>query len=221
MKSHFILLGPPASGKGTQAELLAEKLALPAASTGAMLRQERAAGSELGLEAEKWTRDGKLFPNDLALRVVQHWLDGGRWEGFLLDGFPRTIGQACAFDEALEKHGLRDQMLVLHLDLAEAEIRARVADRLTCQSCGATYGARFHNLDESMPCPVCAGKLERRNDDTAAALDNRLSQYRDLTLPLCDYYKNSGRLIRIDASQSREMIHAEIMAAISDKELAA
>ena len=176
-----------------------------------MLRQERSAESELGLEAEKWTREGKLFPDDLALRVVKHWLDGGRWEGFLLDGFPRTLGQAQAFDDALFAHGLKDDLIVLHLDLVESAIRARVADRLTCCDCGATFGAAFHKLDESRPCPACGGMLERRADDTSAALENRLSQYRELTLPVCEYYQASRRLVKIDASQSREAIHEAIM----------
>ncbi len=218
MKSHFILLGPPASGKGTQAELLAAQLKLPAASTGAMLRQERATGSDLGLEAEKWTRDGKLFPDELALRVVKHWLDAGRWDRFLLDGFPRTLGQAQAFDDALLAHGLKTDLLVLHLELAAAAIRARVADRLTCRDCGATYGGAFHKLDDLTPCPDCGGLLERRADDTSAALENRLSQYRELTLPVCDYYQASGRLMKIDASQSRETIHDCIMAAVQSED---
>lgn len=214
MKRHVILLGPPASGKGTQAELLAERFGLPSASTGAMLRQERAAGSDLGLEAEKWTREGKLFPDDLAMRVVIHWLDDGRWDGFLLDGFPRTLGQAKAFDDALAEHSLKEDLLVLQLDLSEVAIRERVADRLTCRDCGATWGATFHKLNESMPCPACGGTLERRGDDTTEALDNRLAQYQDLTLPVCEFYKKSGRLIAIDASQSREKIHTAIIAAV-------
>jgi len=214
VKSNLILLGPPASGKGTQAELLADRLKLPAASTGAMLRQEREAGSELGLEAEKWTREGKLFPDDLALRVVKHWLDADRWGKFLLDGFPRTLGQALAFDDALDSHRLKDDLLALQLDLAEGAIRARVADRLTCSDCGATYGAAFHKLDESKPCPECGGMLERRADDTSAALENRLSQYQELTLPVCEFYQSSGRLVKIDASQSREAIHEAIMTAV-------
>jgi len=211
------MLGPPASGKGTQAELLAEKTGLPSASTGAMLRQERLAGSELGIEAEKWTKDGKLFPDDLAMRVVKHWLDSGRWDGFLLDGFPRTLGQAETFDQLLEERGIRDDLLVLQLDLPEAAIMARVADRLTCQDCGATYGASFHKLSEKDPCPACGGHLERRGDDTSAALENRLTQYRELTLPVCDHYRSSGRLCTIDASQTREVIHQAILDAVESE----
>jgi len=205
------MLGPPASGKGTQAELLAEKAGLPSASTGAMLRQERHSGSALGIEAEKWTKEGKLFPDDLAMRVVEHWLNAGRWDGFLLDGFPRTLGQAVAFDQMLAARGIKDDLLVLQLDLSDEAIKARVADRLTCRDCGATYGASFHKLAESDPCPACGGTLERRGDDTSSALENRLAQYRDLTLPVCEYYENSGRLRRIDASLSRPVIHQAIL----------
>lgn len=211
------MLGPPASGKGTQAELLIEKTGLPSASTGAMLRHERHIGSELGIEAEKWTREGKLFPDDLALRVVSHWLDAGRWNGFLLDGFPRTLGQAEAFDVLLSERGYADDLLVLQLDLSESLIRRRVADRLTCRDCGATYGTTFHNLTENHACPDCGGTLERRGDDTHAALEIRLQQYKDLTLPVINYYDQTNRLRRIDASVSREAIQKAIWAAITQE----
>lgn len=217
MRRHLILLGPPASGKGTQAELLAERLGIASASTGAMLRHEQTIGSELGREAEQWTKAGKLFPDSLALRVVISWLDEGHWGGFLLDGFPRTVGQAEEFDKHLTSRNLHDEVIALQLDLDEESIRARVADRLTCRDCGATWNAKFHNLDVSMPCPACGGTLERRGDDTTSALDTRLTQYRELTLPVCDYYAASNRLIRIDASQSREAIHADILEAIDEE----
>lgn len=179
-----------------------------------MLRHERATGSALGHEAEQWTQKGLLFPDELALRVVLHWLDGGRWDGFLLDGFPRTLGQATAFDSALEARGLAEDVLILQLDLSEDQIRSRVMDRLTCRKCGATYGATFHHLDAATPCPVCQGALERRKDDTMEALEQRLVQYRDFTIPVCEFYTKSKRLVAIDASRTREEIHRSVCDAV-------
>ena len=101
MKNRIVLLGPPASGKGTQAALLAATFGIPAASTGAILREEKARGSEIGAEAERWTIQGKLFPDELALRVVWKWL--GNRRRFILDGFPRTLGQAQSFDDGLDQ----------------------------------------------------------------------------------------------------------------------
>jgi adenylate kinase len=127
------------------------------------------------------------------------------------------LGQAQAFDENLTKHGLADDVLVLQLDLSEDKIRERVQDRLTCRACGATFGAKFHQLEESSPCPVCQGQLERRNDDTMEALEQRLVQYREYTLPVCDFYAKSHRLIAIDASQTREEIHRSVCEAVTQE----
>lgn len=203
MKNRIVLLGPPASGKGTQAALLAATFGIPAASTGAILRDEKARGSEIGLEADRWTSQGKLFPDELALRVVWKWVDGRK--RFILDGFPRTVGQAEAFDA-----GLTDRQLpldaVYFLNLSEDIVRERMTSRLTCSDCGSVFNEKFHNVTVDTPCPKCGGKLSRRNDDTLEALDSRLAQYRELTLPVVDHYREKGLLKEVDVTPGRDAV---------------
>ena len=136
MKNRIVLLGPPASGKGTQAALLSATFGIPAASTGAMLREEKARGSAIGAEAERWTHEGKLFPDELALRVVWKWLDNRR--RFILDGFPRTLGQAQSFDDGLEERSLPLDV-VYFLNLSDELARERMTSRLTCFQCGSVF----------------------------------------------------------------------------------
>lgn len=203
MKSRVVLLGPPASGKGTQAALLSASFGIPHASTGAMLREENARGSEIGVEAECYTRDGRLFPDALAMKVVWRWLDDhGR---FILDGFPRTLGQAHSFDAGLKERKLPLDVVFL-LELSEPAIRERLASRLTCSACGAVFSETFHQLAPENPCPRCGGKLDRRADDTPEALDERLVQYRELTLPVADHYRSRGLLKEIDVSPGRDAV---------------
>jgi len=203
MKNRIVLLGPPATGKGTQAALLSATFGIPATSTGAMLRAEKARGSEIGLQAEQWTNRGLLFPDDLALQVVWQWINGR--SRFILDGFPRTLGQAEAFDRGLEERELPLDIVYL-LDLPEETIRDRMCSRLTCGSCGAVYNETFHKLHEGDRCPTCGGNLSRRADDTHAALDQRMAQYREQTRPVIDYYRSRGVLREVDATPGREAV---------------
>jgi adenylate kinase len=203
MKNRIVLLGPPATGKGTQGALLSATFGIPAASTGAMLREEKARGSAIGLEAEKWTSQGMLFPDELALRVVWQWI--GDRTRFLLDGFPRTLGQAQAFDAGLKGRGLPLDVVYL-LDLPEDVIRDRMCSRLTCSQCGAVFNESFHNVTENSPCPACGVPLARRSDDTNEALDRRMDQYREQTLPVAGHYRQKGLLRQIDATPGRDAI---------------
>jgi adenylate kinase len=215
MKNRIVLLGPPATGKGTQAALLSATFGIPAASTGAMMREERAKGSPMGLEAAQWADQGKLFPDELALRVVWHWIHGRT--RFILDGFPRTVGQAKEFDLGLTKI---DQPLdaVYFLDLPEEIIRERMVSRLTCSECSAVYNERFHNVTETTPCPACGGRLFRRTDDTNEALSRRMEQYREHTFPVVEYYRKTGVLKEIDARPGREAIFKTLYLEISGEE---
>ena len=203
MKNRIVLLGPPASGKGTQAALLAATFGIPAASTGAILRDEKARGSEIGLEADSWTSQGKLFPDELALRVVWKWVDGRK--RFILDGFPRTLGQAAAFDEGLSERELALDA-VYFLNLSEDLVRERMTSRLTCSACGSVFNEKFHNVTAETPCPKCGGTLGRRNDDTLEALDSRLAQYREQTLPVVDHYREKGLLKEVDVTPGRDAV---------------
>lgn len=209
MKNRIVLLGPPASGKGTQAALLSATFGIPAASTGAILREEKARGSDIGIEAERWTIQGRLFPDELALRVVWKWLDNRR--RFILDGFPRTLGQAKSFDQGLEERRLPLDV-VYFLELSDDLVRERTTSRLTCASCGAVYNEKFHDVSLEMPCPRCGGELMRRNDDTHEALEHRLDQFRQHTLPVAHHYREKGLLKEVDATAGRDAVFRRLYA---------
>jgi adenylate kinase len=189
LKRRIILLGPPASGKGTQAAMLSAKYKLPAVSTGALLRDERSRGTELGREADKWTSSGKFFPDEIAMRVVRQWLAQNGDEGFIIDGFPRTIGQARTFDEPMDA--------VFHLALSDDAIRERVASRITCAHCGASFSEKIHNVREGDACTSCGEPLVRRRDDTAQTIGERLEQHREHTVPVIDFYRERAQLIEL------------------------
>jgi adenylate kinase len=207
MKNRVVLLGPPASGKGTQAALLAATSGIPAASTGAILREEKARGSEIGAEAERWTIQGKLFPDELALRVVWKWI--GNRRRFILDGFPRTLGQAQAFDHGLDQRNLPLDV-VYFLKLSDELIRERVTSRLTCSECGSVFNENFHDVTIETPCPRCGGELARRDDDTDDALDRRLAQFREHTLPVAHHYREKGLLEEVDATAGRDAVFSRL-----------
>ena len=203
MKNRIVLLGPPASGKGTQAALLSATFGIPATSTGAMLREEKARGSELGAEADRWTIEGKLFPDELALRVVWNWLDSHR--RFILDGFPRTLEQARSFDNGLEERTLPLDV-VYFLNLSDELVRQRMTSRLTCSRCASVFNQKFHNVTTDTPCPKCGGELARRDDDTDEALDRRLAQFREHTLAVANHYRGKGLLKEVNATAGRDAV---------------
>jgi adenylate kinase len=207
MRNRIVLLGPPASGKGTQAALLSATFGIPAASTGAILREEKARGSEIGAEAERWTIQGKLFPDELALRVVWKWLDHRR--RFILDGFPRTLGQAKSFDDGLGERSLPLDV-VYFLKMSDEVVRERMTTRLTCSQCGAVFNEKFHDVTIDMPCPRCGSELTRRDDDTEDALDRRLAQFREQTLPVAQHYRKKGLLKEVDATDGRDAVFTRL-----------
>lgn len=205
-----MLLGPPASGKGTQADRLSSSFGIPHVSTGALLRAECARGTPFGREADTYTGKGLLVPDELAVRIVAAWMkeNGPR---FLFDGFPRTVGQAEHLDKALE--GLAAPLdLVILLELPDEEIRRRILERLSCLACGATFSTSLHAHRVGDPCPSCGTTLVRRNDDTEAALKERLRVYRESTLPVVGYYENSAPKIfhRINAAGGSDAIFAQL-----------
>ena len=215
LKRRIVLLGPPASGKGTQADRLAESFGIPHVSTGALLRSECARGTSLGREADAWTSKGMLVPDELAVRIVAGWMreNGPR---FLFDGFPRTVCQAEHLDSALRELAAPLDLVIL-LELPDREIRRRILERLSCLACGATFSASLHGHREGDPCPRCGTPLVRRNDDTEGALDERLRVYRESTLPVVGYYEKSAPTIfhRIDADGGSDEIFAKVSALVS------
>lgn len=215
LKQRIVLLGPPASGKGTQAERLSEAFGISHVSTGALLRSECERGTALGREADAWTCKGLIVPDELAVRIVATWMqaNGPR---FIFDGFPRTVGQAEHLDKSLAELQAPLDLVIL-LELSEEAIRHRILERISCLKCGATYSATLHGIAEGQPCPRCGAPLVRRKDDSAEALEQRLEVYRELTLPVVAYYERTSPAIlhRIDAGRGSDEIFSLISALVT------
>jgi adenylate kinase len=208
VKKRIVLLGPPASGKGTQAELIQKRFGIPATSTGAILRGEAKGGTPVGVAANKIINKGGLAPDGLILQLVSEWLDriGG---SFLFDGFPRTVAQAEQFELLLDNRPTGVE-LVIFLEISGETIRARMLRRLTCSNCEKVISIGRHVGDGGDPCPNCGGKLEAREDDTDTALERRMQEYREKTLPVTDFYKRRGILARVDAERGTESVFKDV-----------
>jgi adenylate kinase len=206
-------LGAPGSGKGTQAALLKTEYACAHISTGDILRQNLKDGTELGLQAGAYMSKGELVPDGLVIEMAKERLrrdDAAK--GFLMDGFPRTLPQAEAFEKILVELG-RPLDAVLLLSIDEEILVRRLSNRRTCRACG-----RIGNL-LSMPngtaaCPECGGELHQRDDDAESVIRNRLKVYRDQTAPLVSWYEEKGKLRAVDASGSPEETLRKIWAVL-------
>lgn len=216
MKRRIVLVGPPASGKGSQASRIQEKHGIPAVSTGRLLRDEAKAGTELGLLAAEHTSKGHLAPDELVIAVLEKWLDGGR-EAFVLDGFPRTHLQAVRLESFLGKLGTPLD-IVISLDCDVETIEDRILHRAVCSVCKSVFNVRVHLAgNDRASCPKCGGHLERRADDTREVLAERLKVYAEKTEPLIAFYAERNLLVRIDASQKAETVFTDIDAALMSK----
>jgi len=206
----LVLLGPPAAGKGTQAELLKQRFGFETPSVGAMLREQKALGTPAGLRAAEYFERGLLVPDEISIEVVRQWLAAhdGSW---VLDGFPRSIPQAEAFHQTLRQQGAEVDFALLIL-ADEPVIRDRVAHRLVCSGCGAAFRSGLHVALPSDPCPRCGATLGRRADDSVDALADRLSEYRTKTEPVIGYYKERGLLRTVDGNRPVEAVFADISA---------
>jgi adenylate kinase len=198
---NLILLGPPGAGKGTQAGRIAAEYGIPHISTGDILRAAVKSQTKMGQEAQKFMDAGELVPDSVVIGIVKDRLeepDTGR--GFLLDGFPRTIPQAEALDEALD--GLdRAVTKVLVLLVDEALLVRRLTGRRVCRTCQALFHEAFNPPAKAGVCDKCGGELYQRDDDTETTVRNRLEVYRRQTEPLIDYYDQAGVVVRIDGAQ--------------------
>jgi len=214
VKTRIVLLGPPAAGKGTQADKIAEIFGVPTISTGAMLRAEKAAGTELGKLAAEVTSKGHLLPDEMVIGLVKNWLMSHEGS-FLFDGFPRTIAQANALDDLLSKAG-KPLEVALSLEASFEAIQYRVSHRLVCGQCAANFSLGLHVQSDSEPCPNCGGTLKRRQDDDLEVLKKRMLEYHEKSEPLIEYYALRGLLKRIDANGSLDDVFAQISNALNE-----
>ena len=209
---NLILLGAPGAGKGTQAELLCAKLSIPAISTGNMLREAIANGSDLGQKVKKLMDEGSLVPDDVILDIVaERVAKPDCANGFILDGVPRTLAQA----EALEARNIRIDH-VLSIEIGDDAIEGRMTGRRVCSSCGASYHIVANPPKSEGICDQCQGQLITRKDDAPETVRRRLAVYHELTEPLKDFYLNRGKLRLINGLQSIADAQRDILAAIGE-----
>ena len=206
----LILLGAPGAGKGTQAEILSAKLSIPTISTGNILRAAVKEGTPIGLEAKRYMDAGQLVPDSVIIGIVAQRLEQPDCAGgFILDGVPRTIGQA----EALDAAGVTFDH-VLSIEISDEEIEERMEGRRVCQSCGAPYHVKAKPPKREGVCDSCGGALIQRDDDKPETVRRRLEVYHQETEPLKDYYQAKGILIPVDNQDTIEGTTQVIMEAL-------
>ena len=196
----LVLVGPPGAGKGTQAQFIASHFAVPKISTGDIFRANVSEGTELGLEARKYMDAGDLVPDEVTIGMVKDRLShGDTSEGFLLDGFPRTVHQAEVLDATLAEQGAALDV-VLELVVDDEEVVRRLSGRRTCRRCGHVWHLDFDPPATEGTCDRCGGPLFQRDDDTEETVRHRLEVYADQTSPLIGYYGDRGLLAGVDAT---------------------
>ena len=214
---NLIFLGPPGSGKGTQAKMLVDKYGIPQISTGDILREAVKEGTPLGKEAKKYMDEGKLVPDEVVVGIVRERLkEPDCTKGFILDGFPRTIPQAEALDKTLQEMG-KGIDHVLSLEVDKEELVRRLSGRRTCKKCGAMYHIIFDPPKKDGVCDRCGGELYQRDDDKEETIRERLRVYEEQTAPLIEYYRKKGLLRPIDGVGKIEEIFARIRETIEGK----
>jgi adenylate kinase len=212
---NLILLGPPGAGKGTQADLLTEDFGLPHIATGDMLRAAREAQTDLGRLASKYMEAGQLVPDDVVIGVILERLaDEDARDGFLLDGFPRTIEQAAALGAALDAQG-RGLTAVLLIDAPDELVVRRISGRRICKKEGHVYHVDFDPPKYPDRCDRDGSELEQRDDDREETVRRRLEVYHDQTEPLIAYYEERGLLRHVDGTRPPAEVHAHIRATLA------
>lgn len=212
-----VLMGSPGAGKGTQACRIADGLGVPHLSTGDMLRQAVAEGTEVGRKADTYMRSGSLVPDGIMLGLIGEVVERPECErGFVLDGFPRSLPQAEGLDRILERHGLAVDVVVL-LDIDKEAAVSRILSRLSCACCCAVYNALTHPPPRADgACGRCGALLTSRTDDNRDTVARRFEQYRALTEPTIEYYRSCGRLRTVDAGGSIEEVGRAVSALIAE-----
>jgi adenylate kinase len=214
---NLILLGAPGAGKGTQAQRLAARFGIPQISTGDMLRAARRDGTPLGKKAEEYMNKGQLVPDEVVIGLVEERLARpDAVGGFILDGFPRTLAQAEALDQVLERLG-RAKLRVVDFQVPETAIIERLGGRLSCPRDGASYHKVFTPPKVDNKCDTCGTELVVRADDQPEAIAQRLREYREKTAPLTDHYRKAGVLHAIDGVGGLEVVLDRLVRALGDK----
>lgn len=206
----IIFLGAPGAGKGTQAEIVSERLAIPTISTGAIIREAIKNGTEMGLAAKKFTDAGALVPDEVVIGIIRERLAKDDCQnGFILDGFPRTVPQA----EALDAMGVALDAVV-SLEVADEKIVERMSGRRVCAKCGATYHTLYNPSASGTACDKCGGELSIRRDDAPEVVKSRLDVYHESTEPLKDFYAAKGVLRLVEGQEKLEDTTALTLAAL-------
>ncbi len=194
---NIIFLGAPGAGKGTQAEKVSEKLSIPTVSTGNIIREALRTGTEMGLKAKSYIEAGKLVPDDVVIGIIKDRLaEDDCKNGFILDGFPRTIPQA----EALDAMGIVIDK-VIDIEVADDKIAARMSGRRVCPACGASYHLEYKKPEKDGVCNLCSAELIQRRDDAPETVLERLKVYHEETEPLKDYYAKTGKLRIVEGQE--------------------
>ncbi len=214
---NLILLGPPGAGKGTQAQRLVERFDIVQISTGDMLRAAVKAGTALGTQAKTIMEAGELVPDELMVALIAERIEQPDCaNGFILDGFPRTVAQADALDAMLAERGLTlDRVVAIEVD--EEALIQRIVGRFSCAECGAGYHDHFNRPGTEGVCDQCGSKnFTRRADDNRETMIARLAAYREQTAPIIPHYEAGGRFARVDGSGDIDAIAADIVAALQE-----
>ena len=207
---NLILLGAPGAGKGTQAEAICKHFSIPAISTGNIIREALKSGTEMGKKAKSFMDEGMLVPDDVVIGIIKDRLkENDCKNGFILDGFPRTIPQA----EALDKMGINIDT-VIDFEVEDEEIINRMSGRRVCEACGASYHMVYKKPKLDSICDNCSGTLVQRKDDHPDTVNARLKVYHEQTEPLKDYYKSQGKLTVIEGKGKIEDITQKALSAL-------
>ncbi len=195
---NIIFLGAPGAGKGTQAEKVSDKLSIPTISTGNIIRAALKNGTQMGLKAKEYTESGRLVPDDIVIGIIKERLaEDDCKEGFILDGFPRTIPQA----EALDEMGITINKVV-DIEVGDDAIVNRMSGRRVCSKCGSSYHIEYNKPQVDGICDNCGGELVQRKDDEAATVLERLKVYHSETEPLKEYYREKGKLAIVEGQEN-------------------
>jgi len=207
----LILFGPPGSGKGTQGKILSQEFGIPHIATGDIMREAVAKGTELGKKVKEYLDSGKLVPDEIVIGIIEERLrQDDTKNGFILDGFPRTVPQAEALTKLFEKLKIEDYKVVF-IDVPDDEIVKRISGRRTCSSCNKVYNVYFDPPKKDGICDVCGGKLYIREDDAEEKVRKRLEVYRESTLPVLEYYKKKNKVVRVEGVGTLDEVKKRIV----------